>query len=88
MNRAQIHFLKLTNPDTAVRSRWGAGILMPPPTVSGRLPQYSAPTELQLSRVGQNFILYYPAGVQLLLQSALLSLNMMSWLAAMSVDFF
>ena len=35
---AQIHFLKLTNPDTAVRwSRWGAGILMPPPTVSQRL---------------------------------------------------
>ena len=87
MNRAQIHFLKLTNPDTAVRSRWGAGILMPPPTVSGRLPQYSAPTELQLGRVGQNFILYYPAGAQLLLQSALLSLNMMSWLATMSVDF-
>ena len=35
---AQIHFLKLTNPDTAVSwSRWGAGILMPPPTVSQRL---------------------------------------------------
>ena len=69
---AQIHFLKLTNPDTAVRSRWGAGILMPPPTVSAaNLPPTILCSHCALEQRGQNFILYYPAGGAhlLLLQS-------------------
>ena len=79
MNRAQIHFLKLTNPDTAVRSRWGAGILIPPPTVSGGTILCSHPScraELAkiLSSIIQVVVLTY------CYTSPLLSLNMMSCL--------
>ena len=66
-------------------SRWGAGILMPPPppTVSGRLPQYSAPTSSRAE--GPKFYPLLSSWLTYCSTTPLLTLNMMSSLCTPSL---